>query len=86
MVKIVINCCYGGFGLSERAKQKLGVEYDYDLKRDDPKLVAVVEELGEESWGTFARLKVVDIPDHVNWQIAEYDGKEWVAEVHDTWR
>jgi hypothetical protein len=28
----------------------------------------------------------VDIPDDVKWEIEEYDGNEWVAEVHRTWR
>jgi hypothetical protein len=29
---------------------------------------------------------VVEIPDGVEWEIAEYDGLEWVAEKHRTWR
>jgi hypothetical protein len=35
--------------------------------------------------GDFAELKVVEIPDDVQWQIEEYDGKEWIAEKHRTW-
>jgi len=30
-------------------------------------------------------LKIVDIPDGVEWEIEEYDGMEWVAEKHRTW-
>ena len=56
-----------------------------DLARDDPDLVAVVEELGNQASGRCAELKVVDIPDDVNWYIEEYDGREWVAERHRTW-
>ena len=26
------------------------------------------------------------IPDDVEWYVEEYDGIEWVAEVHRTWR
>lgn len=56
-----------------------------DFKRDDPDLVAVVEELGSTANGAYAELKVVEIPDDVDWCIEEYDGREWVAEKHRTW-
>lgn len=56
-----------------------------EIPRDDPDLVAVVEELGAKADGFCAELKVVEIPDGVEWQIEEYDGKEWVAEKHRTW-
>ena len=59
---------------------------DRDLARDDPYLVAVVEELGEAANGRFAELKVIEMPADVNWDIEEYDGSEWVAERHRTWR
>jgi hypothetical protein len=53
--------------------------------RSDPLLVQVVEELGETASGRCARLKVVEIPDGVEWQIEEYDGNEHVTEKHCTW-
>ena len=56
------------------------------IARNDPTLVKVVEELGESADGAHAKLKVVEIPDDVEWQIEEYDGLEWVAEKHRTWR
>lgn len=121
-MKVVINRCYGGFGLSKEAfelllnkkgiefetrpaefrlkdgdldyykKGQLGVEeaflWDHSLteNRSDPDLIAVVEELGEESAsGWAAELKIVDIPDDVVYDIHEYDGIEWVAERHRTW-
>lgn len=59
--------------------------YERDLERDDPWLVQVVEELGDKANGHCADLKVVEIPDDVGWHIAEYDGREWVAENHRTW-
>lgn len=59
---------------------------DYDIPRNDPALVQVVEELGEDADGISSSLKVVEVPDDVKWQIEEYDGVEWVAEVHRTWR
>ena len=86
MVKIVINRCYGGFGLSEKAMKFLGIGSEWpDIARNDPKLVECVEKLGEEANDTYAELKVVEIPDDVNWEIGEYDGLEWVEEVHHRW-
>lgn len=130
-MKVVINKCFGGFGLSEKAMKTLydldskvvrtttqdkyfgtrrpDAEYrskqiklfelaltdsgdiiqlndSYDNKyRSDPHLVKVVEDLGEESWGAHAELKVVEIPDGVSYCIKEYDGNEHIAEEHRTW-
>ena len=60
--------------------------YDREIARDDPALVSVVREMGEEANGNFANLRVVTIPGNVDWMIDEYDGLEWVAEKHRTWR
>lgn len=57
----------------------------YDIERNDPVLVQVVEEMEEDAWGTCAQLKVIEIPDDVQWTVQEYDGSEWVAETHRTW-
>lgn len=56
-----------------------------EIARNDARLVQVVEELGEAANGQHARLKVVDVPDDVVWDIEEYDGREHVAERHRTW-
>jgi len=58
---------------------------DRDLVRDDPVLIQVVRELGTRANAPVAKLKIVEIPASVEWQIEEYDGKEWVAERHRTW-
>lgn len=136
-MKIVINKCYGGFGLSHKAIMRyfeikgmdVGVykqlggfnsstyikhseneinrlttayfigkqqdileccdndKYFWDgmLKRTDPALVQVVEELGEEASGAFAELEVVEIPDDIDWYIHDYDGLETVHETHRSW-
>ena len=93
-MKIVINKCYGGFSLSpagmKRFRELSGklAEYGEAARRsirNDPLLVQVVEELGEAANGSFADLKVVEIPDGVEWTVEEYDGLEWIAEVHRTW-
>lgn len=56
-----------------------------NIPRDDLDLIAVVEELGEKANGDHAELKIVEIPDDVDWIIEEYDGNEWVAEKHRIW-
>lgn len=58
---------------------------DREIPRDDPLLVQVVKELGERANSKYAKLKVVEIPADVDWEIDEYDGAEWVAEKHRTW-
>jgi hypothetical protein len=136
MTEVVINACFGGFGLSHDAVMALAarkgiklyvetapnglVPYHYftvpperyhalqaeieksngdykqlnemnwyfserEIARDDPDLVAVVRELGAKANSRFADLRVVEVPDDVEWEIAEYDGSEHVAEKHRTW-
>ena len=117
MMKVAINKRHGGFGLSDKAFEKLlqlkGIEfqsvetdfghtnyfvkghvgdddyfisqYDYYKPRNDENLVSVIKEFGDEANGFAASLKIVEIPDDVEWQIEEYDGYEWVAEKHRIW-
>lgn len=87
-MKVVINTCYGGFGLSDKAKKLYKELFNQEVaesNRGDPRLVQVVEQLGAEAIGHYADLKIVEIPDDVDWVIEDYDGREWVAEVHRTW-
>lgn len=83
-MKIVINTVCGGFGLSEAAKRLIG-ESSSIITRDDPKLIAAVEELGLLASGPYAELHIIEIPDGVCWEIEEYDGAEWVSECHRRW-
>lgn len=128
-MKIVINRCYGGFGLSGEAVAKLvdrgcdavrestpdvwgdgwidlgfgafqkhrlyGVvrrgDCAYVLRDDDsvrshPGVIAVVEEMGAAANGQYAKLKIVEVPDDVQWEIDDYDGIETVREVSQSWR
>jgi len=90
---IVINDCYGGFGLSDRAileyKKLAGITdpsfYDRDIPRDDPYLIKVVRELGMGANGPHSNLKIVEVPGGVKWIVQDYDGAEWIAEEHRTW-
>lgn len=56
-----------------------------DIERTDLKLIEVVEELGDLANGSCAKLKVVEIPNGIEWEIDEYDGNERIAETHRTW-
>lgn len=114
-MKVVINCDFGGFGLSNEAMREYGRlkglnlvedgpdEYGFihfykdaigedsyfterEIDRSDPALVSVVETMGEASFGKYANLKIVEIPDDVKWYVQEYDGMEHIAEEHRTWR
>lgn len=58
---------------------------DRDIPRHDPVLIQVVKELGERASGSCAKLKVVEIPNDVAYEIGEYDGIEHVYENHRTW-
>lgn len=64
-----------------------GVDFESrNIPRDDPALVATVRRLGSDAGGDYATLKIVEVPAGVDWFVDEYDGKEWVAEAHRTWR
>ena len=58
---------------------------DREIPRNDPILVEVVEKLGDAAYGFAANLKIVEIPEDVDWCIEENDGREWVSEKHRTW-
>lgn len=53
--------------------------------RTDPQLIQVIEELGEAASGDCAKLEVIEIPDGISYEIAEYDGMECVEEAHRSW-
>lgn len=90
-VKIIVNVCCSGIRLSSEARKRykeLGGKLPYisDRHRNDPTLVAVIEELGKKADGEHSRLKIVEIPEGVEWEIVETDGwGEHVAEVSRKW-
>ncbi len=98
MQQIVINSRAGGFGLSDIAKTMYkylaGRDYPEDLvtlclkrkNRDDPYLISVVCALGSAANDKYAQLKVIEIPDDIDWEIqSANNGVEWVAEVSRNW-
>lgn len=59
--------------------------YLKDEHREDPILIEVVEELGEKASGRFSNLKVVEIPDDLEYVIDEYDGIETLHQKVKEW-
>ena len=95
-IKIVINTCCGGFGLSRKAIQAINarrkvkglepIDKYYSEDRLDEDLIAVVEELGAKAASsTYARLKVVEIPADVDWELEDHDGAETIRERGRSW-
>ena len=125
-MKVVINACYGGFGISREAlielykrgskivetfkpeeyygtkdwkksfegDEKYRVTFNgfilcvrgEDEFRTDEQLIKLIEEWGSEKVsGGYAKLKIVVVPDDVDWVIDDYDGNERVEEKHREW-
>jgi len=89
-MKIILNKCWGGPSLSNEAMKILGYPIHEEFEaggrlildkeggRTNPKIIKVIEELGERANGHRAHLKVVEIPDNCSYRISEYDGIETV--------
>ena len=56
-----------------------------DKKRANPILIRVLEELGLENCSN-AKLKIIEIPDNIEWYIDECDdGTEFIHKKHRQW-
>lgn len=64
--------------IASNAYYSAHVIYSRDLKRDDPVLVQVVEEMGDAANGMCAKLRVADLPAGTAYRISEYDGFEGI--------
>lgn len=81
-------CAFSVPDPNDRDEETLYRDYSIDnrdIPRNDPILIQVVEELGEKANGRCAELRIIEIPDDIEWEITEYDGIESVAEKHRTW-
>jgi predicted component of viral defense system (DUF524 family) len=77
---------WDGFGYL--SNKDFGIESDkYYLEyRSHHKLIAAIENIGEKAAsGLLAEVRIVDIPEGVEWEIDEYDGIETVYEKHRSW-
>jgi len=59
----------------------------YFISRTDPALIEIIEEFGSDKISsTYSLLKIVEIPDDVEWIIEESEeGIEWISEKHRIW-
>lgn len=74
------------FSEDEEYKKGLWCKDWYKLLRCHPKVIECVETLGEEvASGGGSELKVVEIPDGIEWFVNEVAGKEWIEEEHRIW-
>lgn len=87
-MKIVINKCYGKFGLSHKACQMLderGYQLDLTMNyrlRTNSSLIDIVEQLGDGANGLCSKLKIIEIPDNAtDWTICSDAGVESVVYV-----
>ena len=86
--EVVINDCYGGFGISDLAlswlkknaseETKKKIRKHEPLERHNPDLIKCVKTLGSEAAsGSCSRLKIVKIEGN-KYRVQEYDGAEWI--------
>ena len=83
-MKLVINNCFGGFDIPDEYRSEF--DYSWKIKRNDPKLIELVEKLISEGKNTFTCtcLVIVDVPDEAtDYMISDYDGQESVIYVID---
>jgi hypothetical protein len=58
---------------------------DFSKFRTDSILIELVEELQEKANTSFSVLKVINIPDDIEFVIQSCEEHEWIAEKHRTW-
>ncbi len=58
---------------------------DIEGAREDEDLIKIVELLGELSYGDSAKLKIIEIPDDVEYEIYNHAGVESIHEKHRIW-
>lgn len=85
-MKVLINRCFGGFSISDEAKnlykERSGVK-DYvssycEELRDDPILINIVEELGELAYDGATKLMIYEVPEGYSYRVHNYDGFETI--------
>lgn len=84
--KVVININHYGFGLSEKALQKLSElkekeineSTQFEILRDDPHLIFVVESMGIDANDSYSKLAIVKIPNGIEYEIKNIRDNERV--------
>jgi hypothetical protein len=97
-MQVVINTQqFGTFSISNKAieyiqkkiklkkdKQSIGC-YAFDCDRSNPLLIEAVKKLKNEAHGAYSVLKIVEIPDDIEWEITAVNGVEIIREKHRIW-
>jgi len=84
--ELFIRCVNKDHGAYTDNLERETIVYFRDDVRKDADLIAIIEEYGSRKCsGMCASLKVIEIPDDVEWEIDEYDGLESIHEVHRVW-
>jgi hypothetical protein len=96
-MQVVINTSYSNFAISAdaisliqkkiknpKAKSQINA-YAFDNDRCNPLLVEAVEKLGKKANGLYTTLKIIEIPDDVEWRVDAVNGKEVIREKHRMW-
>ena len=82
-MQVIVNRCFGAFGISQKYMQKLGLDYisEYDPEvRTNPELIQAVSINSSAVSGSCANLQVVDIPDEAtDYLIESRDGYEYIV-------
>ena len=84
-IEVLYNNCYGGWQISDKANELYTLRKTYNSKnylseRNDPILIQIYNELGDEFDGKYSRTAIKRIPKIYQnyYYISEYDGLEKV--------
>ena len=81
-MKIIINVCYGGYGINEAIAEKLNID-NYEKARYNKELIKMIES-GIDCGDGCSELEVVNVPDDAtDFEIYEYDGCESIIYVQN---
>lgn len=93
-MKVVINTCYGGFGITDEVKELYKkttgkvLSYVVDTEfRCDPKLIEIIETIGLENSadGPGTKLAIIEVPDDTQVEILDFDGYEEIVDARYHW-
>lgn len=80
-MKIAVNCCYGGFSLSDEIAKKYNLD-KYNVSRTNECLIKLIESGVAVDGRKASNIRVRSIPDTAtDWQIMDYDGLETIIYV-----
>ena len=86
-MKILLNKCYGGFGIKDEILSKIWSNVDDYISDDEMRVNAdliAMKESGKDVEGGYSKLVLVEVPDTAtDWTIIDYDGMERLIAVEN---